>query len=273
MSLTRIASHILDDAMEVLRRVWKRGFFSGWICFKTHALNLSTLIGEHVVRTPRVECPCCGWQGYLFRAFDADIWMQPNAQCPRCLAFDRQRMLYLYLSRTSGFFSIPGRLLHFAPEPQIYSFWSEYPQLDIHGTDIAAEKLMPLAKPRFRADILYLPVPDEVYAYAVAIHVLEHIPDDREAMREIWRVLKPGGKAIIMVPINTGLDRTLEGDESPVLLYDHLRDYSPRDFPGRFEGFDVEVINPETFLGPEAMKRFNVTDYQMIYLFTKTPTT
>ncbi|MFC4588205.1 class I SAM-dependent methyltransferase [Sphaerisporangium corydalis] len=49
-------------------------------------------------------------------------------------------------------------------------------------------------------DALAMPFPDASFDRVIAAEVLEHIPDDMAAMREIHRVLKPGGRAAITVP-------------------------------------------------------------------------
>ncbi len=100
-----------------------------------------------------------------------------------------------------------------------------------------------------RLDITDIKYPDATFDVIYCSHVLEHVPEDRVAMRELRRVLKPNGWAILLVPVSG--DHTYEDpsitDPAERLkafgLEDHVRQYG-RDFVDRLReaGFAVDVI-------------------------------
>jgi SAM-dependent methyltransferase len=55
-----------------------------------------------------------------------------------------------------------------------------------------------------RADVCALPLADGCVDAAVSANLLEHVPDDSGALRELSRVLRPGGRAVIVVPAGPG---------------------------------------------------------------------
>jgi len=98
-------------------------------------------------------------------------------------------LLWLYLQRKTSFFSAPLKVLHIAPEQAFYKRFRQQPNLEYITSDLYS----PLAD--VKADICALPFEDEQFDVILCNHVLEHIPDDTQAMRELYRVLKKGGSA------------------------------------------------------------------------------
>jgi SAM-dependent methyltransferase len=97
------------------------------------------------------------------------------------------------------------RILHFAPEPQLSRYIGgagpeEYVRCDLY----------PWADDISKADLLALPFPDSHFDLLIANHVLEHVKNDRLAVREITRVLTPGGYAILQTPFSSMLEHTWE---------------------------------------------------------------
>lgn len=167
-----------------------------------------------------------------------------NVLSPGTLSLERHRLLWLYFERETNFFSQSADVLHLAPEQ---AFQKRFKNLT-HRTYITADLYSPLAD--IRADICNLPFSDRQFDWVICNHVLEHISDDATAMSELNRVLKPGGIAILQVPLQ--LDKeTLEDDnitepkERARIFgqYDHVRVYG-NDYQLRLEkaGFKVKMI-------------------------------
>lgn len=112
----------------------------------------------------------------------------------------------------------------------------------------------------------------------IAYHVLEHIPDDRRAMREMFRVLKPGGWAAVQVPIrdapDTYEDASVDTDEERTEKFgqfDHVRHYGWQDFADRLTqaGFAVTIERFGHELSDSAIKEFALDRDEHIYLLRK----
>jgi SAM-dependent methyltransferase len=188
-----------------------------------------------------------------------------NARCPNCGARDRQRYLWLYLERKTNLLVDRLRVLHFAPE-RIFEEWLESrPNLDYVSTDLERERAT------VKADITDLPFPDDSFDVLLCSHVLEHVVDDRKAMRELYRVLRPSGWALVLVPIDFIRSETFE-DPAVVApaererLFgqdDHVRVYG-RDFPARLEeaGFTVRVEDFIGELGESEARRYGLRPRQ-----------
>jgi SAM-dependent methyltransferase len=114
-----------------------------------------------------------------------------------------------------------------------------------------------------------LPFRDGAFDALLCHHVLEHVPDDRAAMRELRRVLRPGGWAILQSPIRSRLEATLEDPavtdprerERLFGQRDHLRQYG-RDYADRLRaaGFEVRAERFFDELPPERRARHGLKD-------------
>jgi SAM-dependent methyltransferase len=213
-----------------------------------------------------VTCPVCDghFSSFLVRH------TTPNARCPGCGSLIRHRLLWLYLSREIRIGDRPTRLLHLAPERGIERRLRELPAVDYVGADIDAR----LATER--VDVVRMPYADASFDLVLCSHVLEHVPDDRSAIGEIRRVLRPDGTAIIIVPIK--VDRTEEFmDPSPAPAHPdgyrrigphgHVRligaDYSERLREG---GFDVETVDYSASFSDADRVRFGLIPGQPIFV-------
>ena len=132
--------------------------------------------------------------------------MRANVLSPGTLSLERHRLCWLYLTAHTGLFSEPLKVLHFAPEQAFYARFRALENLYYTTTDLNS----PLAD--VKADITALPFDNDHYDLIICNHVLEHIPDDLKAMREIYRVLKPGGLAILQVPYEADRETTFQDD-------------------------------------------------------------
>jgi len=142
------------------------------------------------------------------------------------------------------------KLLHFAPEDILHPIFSSLSTIDYYPVDIDASRY----NLRDVIDIQKINYADNMFDVIICSHVLEHVPDDHSAIKELFRVLKKNGTAFILVPIFYDLYRTYENPSynTPELReehfghHDHVRKYGT-DFSTRliYSGFDVETINPK----------------------------
>jgi predicted SAM-dependent methyltransferase len=214
-----------------------------------------------------VGCPLCGSRFDRFK----EAWNRPNALCWRCGSHERHRAQWLLFTRRPQLLAAPRSLLHFAPE------WTMRERI----APIAAERgiryltadLDP-AGVDLQVDLMALDLPDDSFEAVMCSHVLEHVPDDAAAMRELRRVTASGGWCLVMVPLDVTRTETYE-DPSVVtpedrrrefLQDDHVRLYAP-DISGRLEraGFEVEIVRPAD-LGPRAVQRAGLLEADWIFL-------
>ena len=183
-------------------------------------------------RTPR-HCPVCGYEGMF-----SPVRHKPEIWCPGCDSRPRHRLLKLWIEREMEL-GAGARVLHFAPEP----FAREW--FETRGAEYVTADLSEPAD--LRLDMMAMDLPDASFDMILACHVLEHVEDDRAAMAEMFRVLRPGGRAVLMVPMIEGWDETCEvqglDEEGRRLCYGdplHRRFYG-RDFRDRLRaaGFDL----------------------------------
>lgn len=171
---------------------------------------------------------------------------RPNVLSPSTLSLERHRLLWLYLKNKTDFFKRRQKVLHFAPEQAFYKRFKKLNNLDYTTTDLNS----PIAD--VKADICALPFENESFDTIICNHVLEHIQDDTKAMKELYRILKPDGMAILQIPQDLDREITFEDDsitdpkERAKIFgqYDHLRIYG-RDFFDtlRSIGFRVDEVD------------------------------
>jgi SAM-dependent methyltransferase len=203
-------------------------------------------------------CPVCEKGSRKFATFGNPP--RENAKCPSCGALERHRLIWLYFSKMTNLFDgTPKKILHVAPEkcfePKLRKRFGE--------SYITADLLSPRAK--VKMDITDIQYPDETFDVIYCSHVLEHVPDDKKAIREFFRVLKQDGWAILVVPITA--DRIIE-DPSIVTpaerlrvfgQEEHVRRYGP-DFAGRLReaDFKVRVSRVSDLFKPEEILRMGL---------------
>ena len=268
MNASNFALGLKSTASGFMRRYQRSGWNSAWTSAKVHAENF--LITVRNERGPqRVSCPCCNWTGFAFRSLDCGEFVVPMVECPACHGHERHRLMHLLLTREPpAFMGGAGKVLHFAPEPQIARFIQKNPQLQYFSTDYEMHVYYS-DSPGFTGDIHHLPVPDNTFDGIFCIHVLEHVENDRIGLSEIHRVLKPGGQAVIMVPFMMDQSETIEYDQPDPELFYHVRGYSPLDFKHRLQLFEYKEYLPAVLLSPEEIGQYRVPDSQAIYVCTK----
>ena len=192
----------------------------------------------------RFVCPCCGWRLRTFTRGGWSLLSRHHGYCPRCNSKARHRRDWLYLQGHTNLFRERLRLLHVSPKYALSRRFVDMPTLDYVALDLKQRPHTTL-----RASASSLPLRSGSIDAIVCIHVLEHVADDRRAMREFFRVLRPGGWALITVPVR--LDQPTYEDPAIISSTDratafgeasHVRFYG-RDLIDRLEacGFDVTV--------------------------------
>jgi SAM-dependent methyltransferase len=230
----------------------------------TGALQSIWYVGEEFT------CPCCNGK---FRQFiTAGVNNRLNARCPKCNSFERHRLLWLYLKRKTNLFTDKLRVLHICPEYFFQKNLKSMPNIEYIGAGLAA----PFAT--VEMDITDIDEPDNSYDVILCNHVLEHVQKDYKALKELFRVLKSDGWAILQVPVDFNREETFEDPSitSPKdrEIYfgkdDHVRVYG-LDYKNRLEkaGFRVKVEDYAQELGTEMIKQHCLQKKDDIYFCTK----
>jgi len=202
------------------------------------------------------ECPVCG-QG--LRKFMRSRW--GDSVCCVCRSHERHRLVWLFFQRQTNLFDgRPKSMLHVAAEEQFQMRLG--PALG--AGYLTADLLSPRAM--VRMDITDIQYPGSHFDVIYCSHVLEHVPDDRAAMREFARVLKPDGWSVLLVPIfgeKTFEDPAVTSPQDRLRVFgqeDHVRIYGP-DFADRLveSGMEVRKFLPTDFLSVREMARFDLT--------------
>lgn len=192
---------------------------------------------------------------------------RPNVLSPSTLSLERHRLLWLYLQRHTDFFEKPLKMLHIAPEQAFYKRFKKQKNL----TYITADLLSPLAD--VKADICHLPFENETFDVVFCNHVLEHITDDTQAMKELFRVMKPNGWGIFQVPQDITREQTFADDtitnpkERTRIFgqYDHVRIYGKDYFDKlRSIGFQVKEIACNKIASAEEIDKFRLNGNEIL---------
>tara|TARA_R110001583_G_scaffold43936_3_gene139562 strand:- start:3421 stop:4194 length:774 start_codon:yes stop_codon:yes gene_type:complete len=221
----------------------------------------------------KVECPVCNNTFRKFLPYGySKATSRKNALCPRCLSLERHRLMYLYLQEKTDFFIKNLKVLHIAPEQCFFKRFRALENLDYTTGDLES----PIADVHF--DIQAIPFADKTYDVVICNHVLEHVEDDAKAMSEMYRILKPGGFAILQVPQNTDAEKTYEDPtitdplerEKHFLQKDHVRLYG-LDYAERLSsvGFKVTADTYANNFPLETAKRYSLPLKEIFYFNQK----
>lgn len=191
--------------------------------------------------------------------------------CPACDAYDRERLTALYLDRAFQAFDPKRRyrLVEFAPAHALDRMIKRHRFIEYRSADLMRNDVDD------RVDITSCPYADGSVDVFLCSHVLEHIADDRKAMRELHRILAPGGFGILLVPIFPAIDETHEDPKIDTLEQrwkyfgggDHMRQYGKRDFVDRLAaaGFAVDQVGMDYF-GREAFREAGIAEDSVLYV-------
>lgn len=190
-----------------------------------------------------------------------------NVLSPSTYSLERHRLLWLFLKDNTDVLTTQKKILHFAPEQAFYKRFKAMKHLNYTTTDLNS----PLAD--VKADICNLPFESDSYDLILCNHVLEHIPNDRKAMMELYRVMKPGGMGIFQIPLDMNRQKTFE---DPTITnkkeraeifgqYDHVRIYG-MDYFKRLEqcGFKVEKVDHTKTISDEDIKKYCISKGELL---------
>ncbi len=263
--------------IKLMKRIIKKGF------------NLISGRRQEPAIPKPFECPVCGkhtdmepfplyyfeqlqQHGFIHNIFLSETLNLLHFSCKSCGALDRDRLTALYLS---DYLSDKQkiRFLDIAPGTSLRQFLQQkdniiYRSADLYRKDV--DDNVDITDMRCYSD--------ESFDFFICSHVLEHVYDDKKALSELHRILQKGGHGIIMVPINLGVENTIEDTACTDIptrwkLFgqdDHLRMYSKQDFIKSMElaGFTVAQLG-ETFFGAEAFQKAAIYPNSILYVVSK----
>lgn len=220
-----------------------------------------------LVEFPRRYCSVC--HRVVRREFKPGPGGRPNASCPRCRSLERHRFFAILLSVLAPTLDDLDTLLEVSPAPETSSLLADlgprtHVRLDL-GLDNRLVDVL--------GSLTDLPLRDGSVDLLVCYHVLEHIPDDRAAMREVARVLAPGGLALVQVPYRPGTT-TDEDPSAPeqerVRRFgqaDHVRYYGD-DFEDRLveSGLALRRVTPRSLLGADMSQWLHLNPDETVWI-------
>ncbi|MEI6883266.1 MAG: methyltransferase domain-containing protein [Bacteroidota bacterium] len=200
-----------------------------------------------------------------------------NDVCPRCNSLDRDRLIYLFLENKTNISTAPLSVFHVAPEGCIRAMLSELPNIT-YEAGMKYHQGFYYDRNTTVLDITRLDFEENTFDVIICNHVLEHIPEDLKAIGELYRVLKPGGWAILQVPISKTLEKTYEDPliktpeerEQVFGQFDHVRIYG-QDYPSRLEnrGFTVKRYNPYRDKWPVELDKYAINPDEDLFIAYK----
>jgi SAM-dependent methyltransferase len=216
----------------------------------------------------RHVCPCCGWSLRGFVGHQSFVSSKSDGFCPRCNSKARHRRIWLYLEERMRLSALDRQVLEVAPWPSIARGLQRMPNIRFAGLSLE------LKRPQVTTvgDARAIPFRAGSFDLVLCVHVLEHIGDDRRVMREMHRVLKPGGVAVVSVPLRldgpTVEDLTITDQDEQQRVFGeegHVRAYG-RDLGDRLAeaGFEVNLDLASDV--PEAVRsRFGLRNDENIF--------
>lgn len=214
-------------------------------------------------------CPVCESNVHRFLPFGDPP--RANARCPICGSLERHRLDWMLFTKQTNLFNGSNKkMLHIAPEEFLSARFRRVENLDYLSADLDSPRAM------VQMDITDIRYPDNSFSVIYCSHVLEHIPNDRKAIAELYRVLCPGGWGVLQVPITA--ERTYE-DAAIVEpaerkkhfgQSDHVRRCGP-DYIERMRsaGFDAQVMRATNLVTEADCARMGFQSNRLIFFCRK----
>ena len=186
-------------------------------------------------------CPICNYKGPFM-----DKNNRHRAKCPKCGELERARMAMLVFNEIyDDHKASQTDVLHISPENFLRKIFKKkyksYISSDLYRKDVDHQ-----------FDIEEIPYPDNSFDLVFASHVLEYVKNDKKAINEIKRVLRPGGLAFLPVPMLH--NKTIDFEERP--LNKRIIRETGVDYFDRYREIftEVKVYDPSSF-----DEKFNLT--------------
>ena len=216
------------------------------------AWNRAYVKSANALLPKQIECPCCGWTGRRLFDYVEIGYTAKNTACPRCDSHARHRTFFLWLRDRYRIDQRTGAAVIFAPERALVPLWESARSLATVKLDIEPSRGVDVI-----ADIGHLPFADEAAQIVWCHHVLDQVPDDNQALRELRRVLDANRGELIISVGETTTAATREFGYSNQAFAGNRRVYGS-DFPERLiaAGFDVTRVRTE--FTPAEQRRYGL---------------
>jgi SAM-dependent methyltransferase len=219
---------------------------------------------DFLSRDKHFTCNICGWRGTEFYPNVGSGYFELDSNCPKCSCINRYRSMAALLDVTTELFSPETTVIEVAPVRSFQAYClhrkggRNYLSFDLEKFGME------------RGDLTAMRYPDASCDYFICLHVLEHVPNDIGAVREIFRVLRPGGRAVLQVPIDLSIRQNVEYGKPNPLETGHVRRYSELGFVDRLdaEGFAVSKMSVEDYFSDGDIDRYGF-NRDPIFLATK----
>ena len=235
-------------------------------------------------RGNRYVCPICNYSSKDLSAIGSDSPVlkekhvigagKRKGACYKCGATDREKLIYMFLKEKIGIFNGKQklRILHVAPESMLFKKLKEVGFQEYICGDLFTEGYN-YPEQVVKLSVLNIPYSDNYFDFIICNHVLEHVEDDRKAINELYRVLKPHGIAILQVPLSANSHDTIEdfsvitpeAREKAFGQFDHVRIYG-QDYPERLEASGFTVSREKV---PASYKKYGVCMEEDVFVCSK----
>ncbi len=230
------------------------------------------LVAPILYKGNNVECPVCEKSFKKFLSYGSKVAQRDNVLCPYDLTLERHRLMWLYLKDHSNFMTDKLDVLHIAPEQCFHARFKEQSNLKYLTGDLES----PIADMHF--DLHSIPLEENRFDVVFCNHVLEHVEDALQCMKELYRVMKPGGWGIMQVPQDITRQETYE-DASITSPEDREKHYWQKDHVRLFgldypewlkkAGFTVKEFKPTENYTKEQITRYRLQEGEVLYIVSK----
>lgn len=250
--------------------------------------KLKKLLLKLIQEIPSKQCYICKKKFFKFTKYKKNHFLEllecvgsdpNNFLCPHCMSTDRERHLFMYFDKLNFWINFyRKKILHFSPEKNLYfKIINEYTPEEYIIADINPENYS-FCYNILKIDITNINFPDEYFDFIIANHVLEHLYDYKQALKEIYRVLRRNGIAILQTPFskilfNNFSDKNIDNDYLREKFYgekDHFIIFGKQLFDEIIEiGFKITQYNHIDLFDLKESKYYGVNIEEPLMIFEK----